>query len=259
MTPLDRAHAAMSAAPGEAALRLAFFDRMAGAELFLLLEDEAGGETVRPAVFPVDGGRFVLAFDTEERLTEFVGGEAPFAAMTGRSLAAMLAGQGLGLGLNLGLAPSSELIGPDAVDWLAETLGHAPAEVVERPEEVLAPAGLPEPLIAALDAKLAGAGGLARCAYLVAVRYGGGRRAHLLGVVDPVPGAEAALARAVGEALAFSGIEAGTLDVGFFAASDPASARLARVGLRFDLPEPDAPDVPGASPGTDPDRPPRLR
>ena len=265
MTPLDAAHAAMEAAPEDAALRLRFYDRLAAAELFLLLEAEAAGDTIRPRMFPLDDGPVVLAFDLEERLTAFVGGQAPYAALSGRALAGMLAGQGIGLGLNLEVAPSAILLDAASVGWLADTLAHVPDEVEERPEEVSAPAGLPEALISALDGRLALAEGLARMAYLVGVTYGGGRRSHLLAFVEPVPGAEPSLARAVGEALTFSGVEAGSLDVGFFRPSDPICARLARVGLRFDLPEaPEAPEapvasVPGADPGMDPARPPRLR
>jgi len=60
--------------------------------------------------------------------------------------------------------------------------------------------------------------------------------------------------------LRFSGLEAAALDVGFFRASDPVAARLARVGLRFDLPKPETPaQVPGSAPGRDPDKPPRLK
>jgi hypothetical protein len=68
------------------------------------------------------------------------------------------------------------------------------------------------------------------------------------------------LARLVGEALSFSGLEAGTLDVGFFRSDEPVAERLLRVGLRFDLPDLQDPQS-GApmAPGTDPDRPPRLR
>ena len=96
-------------------------------------------------------------------------------------------------------------------------------------------------------------------AYLVAATYAGGRRGHLMAFVDTLPGAEPSLARAVGDALTFSGVEAGSLDVGFFRASDPVAARLARVGLRFDLPEaPKADRVPGSAPGMDPDAPPRA-
>lgn len=260
MTPLDQAHAAMDAAPEDDRLRLTFYDRLAAGELFILLEVEAEGDRIRPAIFPVGGQRFALVFDREERLTAFSEGAAPYAALSGRALAALLAGQGIGLGVNLGVAPSSILIEAASVDWLAATLAEAPEEVEERPQEITPPANVPEPLLTALDARLAAAEGLARMAYLVGVVHAGGQRGHLIGFVDAVPGAEPALARAVGAALTFSGIEAGQLDVGFFRASDPMAARLARVGLRFDLPQaPAAAADPGAAPGMDPDRPPRLR
>ena len=160
--------------------------------------------------------------------------------------------------MNLGVAPSAILIPPQAVDWLADTLAQAPAEVEARPTELTPPAGLPERLLESLDAKLAIAAGLAHSAYLAGVTYEQGQRAHLLAFIDPVPGAEPSLARAANEALTFSGIEAGAIDVGFFAANDPMAARLARVGLRFDLPTPQVAAAPGA-PGMDPERPPKLR
>ena len=259
-TPIDEAHAAMEAAPENDALRLRFYDRLAGSELVLLLEAEPEGDRIRPAIFPVEGSRFALVFDREDRLTAFAEGPAPYAALSGRALAGMLAGQGIGLGVNLGVAPSSILIEAASVDWLAATLSAAPEEVEERPEELAAPVGLPEAVLTALDRRLASAEGLARMAYLVAATYAGGRRGHLMAFVDPLPGAEPSLARAVGDALTFSGVEAGSLDVGFFRAADPVAARLARVGLRFDLPEAPKPEpVAGTAPGMDPDRPPRLR
>lgn len=260
MTPLDQAHAAMEAAPEDGAARLRFYDRLAGSEMFLLLDAEPEGARIRPALFPVEGQSFALVFDREERLTEFVGGAAPYAALSGRRLAEMLAGQGIGLGVNLEVAPSSILIEAASVDWLAATLADGPEEVEERLEEITAPTGIPESLLTALDARLAAAEGLARMAYLVGATRAGGCRGHLMAFVDAVPASEPALARAVGAALTFSGIEAGSLDVGFFRASDPVAARLARVGLRFDLPQaPEAERVPGSAPGMDPAAPPRLR
>ena len=202
----------------------------------------------------------MLVFDREERLAEFAGKAVPYAALSGRIVAQMLAGQGIGLGVNLEVAPSSILIPAAAVDWLWGTLGLAPDEVEQGIEEFTAPAGLPEGLLTALDAKLATAAGLAASAYLVGVRYTGGGTGHLLGFVDAKEAARPALAKAAGEALTFSGIEAGAMDVGFFAASDPVAAKLARAGLRFDLPEPEAPqEYKPVKPGSDPDAPPRLK
>ena len=261
MTALDLAYQAMVAAPeGEDAPRLRFYERLADGEIIVLLETEAEGETLTPRVFDLEDGPVVLIFDTEGRLGQFTGVPAPYAALPGRVVAQMLAGQGIGLGINLGVAPSSMLLPDFAVDWLAETLAHGPEETEALPEAFGVPKGLPQSLVEGLDAKLARAGGLAAHALLAAVTYQGGRQGHMLAFVDAQPGAEAALARAASEALTFSGVEAGEMDVAFLTTGTPVTEAMARVALRFDLPEPvaEAPAAPSA-PGMDPAQPPRLR
>ncbi|MGR3484127.1 MAG: SseB family protein [Paracoccaceae bacterium] len=250
MTPLDRAVAAATDEAGT----LALHDLLAGTELFLALDAEPVGDAISPMVVEAEGAAFILAFDRPERLTDFTGGPTPYAAMTGRTLVATLTGQGVAL--NLG-TKGETLLSPDQVAWLRDTLGVAPVQDAARIEELSAPSGLPEALVAALDRKLAGAAGLARAAWLSAVRYEGGAASHLVAFVDAAEGAEAPLAQAVAEALTFSGLEAGALDVTFLRAADPAAAHLARVGLRFDLPEATRPARPPAPPGMD--GPPKLR
>ena len=257
VTFLDAAHAAVSADPENEVLRLRFFERLADGEMVLLLEREAVGENLEPKVFELEEGPVVLVFDREERLASFTGGIAPYAALPGRVIAGLLKGQGIGLGVNLGVAPSSMLLPPEALDWLAETLEGGPEEVEAVPEEFVAPR-VPEALVTTLDAKLARAGGLAAGAVLAGVVYQGGRRGHMLAFLDAAPGAEGALARAMSEALVFSGLEAGELDVAFLEAGEPAAVAMVRVGLRFELPVAETPAAPGA-PGMDPARPPKLR
>lgn len=260
LTPLDSAHTAMTDAPDDDTARLRFYERLADSELFLLLSEEVKGDNIQPEMFNVADGSFVLAFDRQERLAEFAERPAPYAALSGRVIAGLLAGQSIGLGLNLNVAPSSILIPADAVDWLHQTLGHAPDEVEAKITSFSAPAGLPEVLITALDTKLATATGLATSAYLVGVQYEGGGQGHLLGFVDTLEGAQTALAKAVNEALTFSGIEAGALDVGFFKATDPVAAKLAKSGLRFDLPKPAIRETAQpVAPGSDPEKPPILK
>lgn len=260
ITLLDAAHAAVLADPDNESLRLRFYERLADGELFLLLEKEAEGDTLEPRVFDLEAGSFVLVFDREERLAAFSGGIAPYAALPGRVIAGLLKGQGIGLGVNLGVAPSEMLLPAEAMDWLADTLDHGPEEAEALPEQFHAPKGLPDQLITGLDGKLARAGGLAVAALLSSVTWRGGRRGHLLAFIDAVEGAEPALARAANEALVFSGVEAGEFDVVFLRAADPAAAAMARVSLRFDLPEPPrAESHAPKAPGTDPDAPPKLR
>jgi hypothetical protein len=258
MTPIDAAHEAMEAAPEDDAARLRFWGSVAESELFLMLAEESVDGQVTPAEVEVEGQRFVLAFDREERLATFAGGVVPYAALSGRRLAGMLAGQGMGIALNPDVAPSAMLIGPEAVDWLSGMIADGPATAEQRIEEVFAPKGLPQEVIVALDRRLAAAGGMAQAAWLVLARYEGGGRGQVLAIAGALPGAEAALAETVAEALRFSGVEAGALDVTFVAADSPVVARFARVGLRFDLPTPAMPAAPGA-PGMDASRPPRLK
>ena len=259
-TSLDHAHAAMEAESEADAPRLRFYDRLAEAELFLMLAREAEGDQAEPELFDLGDARFVLVFDTEDRLGDFAGRVVPYAALSGRSIVGMLAGQGIGIALNPEVAPSSILLPSEAVDWLAETVAQGPSETEARPEELRAPGVLPDGLLEAIDAKLRTASGLARRGYLAEVVYDTGVRGHLIGFTGAKPGAEGALARAIQEALIFSGLEAAALDVVFLRDSDPVTAQLARVGLRFDLPEPEAPArVERVAPGSDPEKPPILR
>lgn len=256
-TELDVAHAAMEASPEDDALRLAFHERLVEGELYLALEREALGEEIEPRVFEVEGQHFVLVFDRAERLAQFAGGAAPYAALPGRELARMLAGQGIGLAVNLEVASSATLLPAESVDWIAETLAEGPQEEEARISEVFPPHALPQALVTGLDRKLARASGLARMAYLAGVVYETGAQGHVLAFVGAEDGAERVLAAAVSEALTFSGVEAGSLDVLFLPPTAPLAAALARHGLRFDLPQPEQPGE-QSPPGMDPEKPPRL-
>lgn len=258
MTEIDTAHGAMMANEEDDLARLRFFERLAESELFMLLEGEAEGDQISPAMFEAEDQQFVLIFDREERMVEFYGKIAPYAALSGRGMAQMLEGQRIGMALNMGVAPSAMLIPAEAVDWLAQTLGSDPEEVEGQITELTAPTGLPETLLEALDRKLATAAGLALDAYLCGVTYEGGGRGHMLAFVGTEPGAEGALTAAVNEALVFSGIDAGMLDVAHLEGGDPVSERVAKVGLRFELPSLQMPQTPGANPGMDPNKPPKL-
>ena len=257
-TALDAAHAAMAADPDDDAARLRYYARLADTEMFLLLEAEAAGGTLAPRVFPLDDGPVVLAFDSEERLAAFAAGPAPYAALPGRVIAAQLAGQGIGLGVNLG-AGAAMLLPAEAMGWLAALLDRAPQTAAARPRAVHPPGALPEALMAALETKLARAWGLAAGAVLAGVEYDDGRRGHLLAFLGAAPGAEAALARAAGEALTFSGLDAGEMDVAFLDRADPVAAAMGRVGVAIALPAPPTPAAPAAPRPPGMDAPPRLR
>jgi len=261
---LETAMAQMQAAPDDTALRLRFHSELLDTELFLLLADEAGGPTLRPKVFDLSDGQAVLVFESEAQLAGFAGRVVPYAALPGRVLVSVLEGAGQGLSLLVNPdSPHAELLPPEAIDWLAATLkasGPTEAEAVpERFGPVDLPAGVLALLLPALERRLHHLPGLS-AAILASVVWRGGGRGYVLALGGVAPAMRTPLARAVAEALELSGLETGALDIVFPDARSMDA--IAAVGLAL-APEPHAPppaeQVPGAAPGMDPSRPPRLR
>lgn len=262
MTALDRAYAAMQR--GGEPEALAFWHILADAELFLVLEREAVGEGMTPRVFDLADGPLLLAFDSEERLAGFSAAPVPYAALPGRVVAGQLAvqrtGPKLGLGLNLGTgAPSEAILPAEAMAWLAQMLTQGDPEPTEARIVRLAAPHLPPGLLAALSGLLP----VGVSAALAQADYGGGGRGHLLAVSRLAPPDEVRLARAVTEALAFSGFDAASLDLVFL---DPQAALFGQIAVAGQVLEPvaqaaavEAAAVVRQGPGTDPNRPPRLK
>jgi len=256
-TPLDLAYIAMQENEAQAP---AFYARFLEAELFLLLEGEMAGDEAQPMVMDTSDGALVLVFDLEERMAAFSDTPSDYVALSGRRIARMLAGQGVGIGLNLGEAPSAMVLPVEAVEWLAEAAMGEDEAVEAKPLEISKPVGVPEALIVALDGKLANMGGVVGAAHLVSVKYEGGAAGHMLALVNVPEAAKTGVSEALSEALRFSGVEAGQLDLAFLAPEDPHLESFVRAGLGFEIPDLILPKTPAPlAPGMDPDKPPILR
>lgn len=257
-TPLDRAHARMIERGEDEDARRAFFAAVAATDLVAWLEAEPapGAAGVRPMIAEIDGGQVALAFDTEARLAEFVGGPAAVATLPGRELAALLAAEGVSLALNPEVAPSAILLPPEALSWIGEA---APvAQTAAARIAGIAPPDAPAALLDALSGVLPGLAGRARRAALARARFDDGTEGLVLALEGVAADQQPAVGAALAEALGRAGLGAQALSVLFPAEGAEIMARIARTGLSAEVPAPAA--APGtAPPGTDPDRPPRLR
>lgn len=268
-TGLDGAMRQMAASPEDTTARLAFHAELSRAEVFVLLDSEVTGDRMIPRVFDLSDARAVLAFGSEMQLADFAGAAAAYAALPGRVLVSMLASEAEPLSLLIGPnVDHAALLDPQTLAWLDQTLSApAPSEAQATPERFTAP-NLPPAVLAllvpALERRLSGVPGLGAVLLAGAV-WQGGARGHVLALSGLPDTAHAPIARAIVEALSLSGLEAGALDVVF----PPATAMQAirAVGLMLtpapfvpsdeQIISPDSP--PGANPGLDPNRPPRLR
>lgn len=260
-TPIDIAHAAHAAAPADDRLHMRFLERVLDAELFVLLEGEADTERPQPRIFSLENGRFVLAFDTDERLAEFLDVPEPYMALSGRALVGALAGQGVGLALNAGTAASETLLSAEAIAWMAEATGAEPLESEALPRDLATPVSVPDGLLDALGPKILAMTEMIDAAYLSSAHYADGSDGLILAVTGTPQAARGRVARAIAEAVQFGGFDGLRLDVTFLDADASAMARITEVSLRIEMPEDQrsGDGGPAMAPGTDPDRPPRLR
>jgi len=171
MTPIDIAFSEMEANESNDNARLRFYERLIDCELFMLLEAESDGQSIKPDLFEVENEQVALVFDKEDRLADFSNSIVPFVALSGRTIISLIEGKNISLGLNLSVAVSSIILPPNVISWMAKTISKGPTLSEAKIKEVLPPRTLPESVVSALDTKLATMVGYADIAYLAEVIY----------------------------------------------------------------------------------------
>ncbi len=252
MSALDAAHAAMMADPEDEAARRDYYGLIAASELYLLLEAEPQADHAAPLVLETEDGKLALAFDSDVRLGGFVEAPMPHLVLSGRAIVGMLAGQGIGVAINPGAETDYVLTG-DVLDWMREAASESPDLAGAMPDRLFAPKSASQAFLKALDQRLAMLAGVVRTAWLGEDTEGG----LVLVLTGVTPERQGAVAALMAEARNFAAPEHG-LGVVFAEGGAALETRLANVALRFDLPQPPEPPAHKA-PGTDPERPPRLR
>lgn len=234
---------ALGETPREADLRR-YYQALLASDLLLPLAGEAG-ENITPHMVDFEGEAHALAFADEASLAAFFAEGAERIELSGSALVAMLAAENLGLALNPGLEAGQFFLEPSAVRWLLE----GGAEAGEKEIEFKALGDVPPDALAQILDAIGTLGGRAERAVL-AGRADGGLALVLVG-------ADEAIAPELGQLLAL--VEAGaTLDLVFMDGAAFAASGLAQIGLALEVPEVVQPRE-LAAPGSDPEKPPKLR
>lgn len=229
-TELDLARQRARVGGDDPKAQLQFNHCFADTELFLLLECAAKPNAISPLLFPVEGVSYGLVFDLPERLAEFSEIPVDYIALPGRAIVALLADRGVGIGLNLGVAPSSYLMPPAAVDWMARILdqpmgpGSAPIRSLAEPGQV------PSSLIQTIGNILAQAHAPPGTVYLARATYADGDSGHLLVVVGLPDGAEPILRQTLAETISFAGLDIGRFDLIFVEPGTELADRAGQIG-----------------------------
>ena len=238
---------------------LQFYNALLDAQLFLLLHEEAQEETLSPQTQDIESSTYVLVFDNEAKLVDFCGDVAPYAAVTGRVLIEMLAGQDTGLAFNPNAYGSETLLSKDIVDWLSEMTSQAPKLSTAKPKTFFPLGPKVEKTAVMLHEKLANSAYLAQNFYLCGVEYEDASCGILLAITGANDSSEKALAKAAHEAFVFGGSKKMVFDVVFLEENDKALAAIKRQSLQLQFKQKKVETrTQRPNPGGDPYRPPKL-
>lgn len=255
LTALDHAHAA---ADDSDEARARFYALLLETPLCVPVEPQPEGTALKPVVFALEDGPVALGFDDDARMAAFFEAPTDYVTLPGRALAALLAEAGLGLGLNLGDAPSASLLDAALLRWLAAEMGgELDAAELDGPLTVAAPAGATPGLLAALAERLAAFPGMAAGAWMVRVGADGaaGRLAVLLLPADAAVRGAQALAAELGRAAAPHAPTGEDVTVGVLTRAHPLLDPARRLGVDLLT----APKAPRPTPAPTAPRPPVLR
>lgn len=237
MKQLNKVFKEMSQNPENNDARLNYYGVLADTNLFLLLEQEPSNEILEPKFIQLEGKNFALAFDSEESLSEFYGEAAAFAQITGRVLAKMLLEEKIGLGINLGVSEGELLLPYEVVEWFVNVLDETPDLVQANPKKFLPANAFPEIMFQALQEKLEPAVGLFDEIWICAVEYNEDEISHLICLMGAQKSAQQAIVKSINEALFFTDINLGNIDVAHFNYDDEACSKIRAIGVKLEFPQ----------------------
>ena len=254
-TRMDRAYQHMQSLPDNDTAGLRFYETFSDANLSVLINADLSMQ-----VFETSQGKIVLAFDTDDRMAEFVSEPTEFMKIPGRELVMRLLGTDTGVGLNLNVAPTSQILTPEILVWLSDLLSVDSTLLQDQAVGFTANCQSSSDDIAAISSRLENFAGRVSAAYMCGISYSDGVTADALIVVDCDPSVEADLFTAVIETQKFAENNATDLAIKFITSSNPTLSEIRRIGQEIHIPKtiPSHPAQP-KPPGMDPDKPPILR
>lgn len=190
MTSLDESYVTAMQTKQEAV----FYDAFLKATIFIAIADSptsesttraGSNETISPIVIESHGEKYIMLFDTRERLAAWAKREVGCAALPGHAIVEMM-GTEFHWALNVGTDYMKTFV-PDEIAWLKQNLTKAQAESVPAGTKVLigAPAKVPSGLVEALLETISSRNPEVQSAYLGEVFYvRDGEKPHLALVID---------------------------------------------------------------------------
>ena len=214
-----------------------FYESLAEARIFVLLDPDAGADATEPKVFALKGTSYLLAFEAPEQADDLTGDHTQTSQAMGMDIIKLLRGRGIGLGLNLSGTNSATLISSDTIDMICAYFdGQAGDDLVPDADTgqfkaLLSPKNFPDTLQNAISERLSALASRFSKALLLKAEYDGAQTGFLLAFSGADEADRSALVTVVEAAVREVGRSDFALDVAFLSDGDPLASRIEKVGF----------------------------
>lgn len=260
LSRLDTAYANMQNPDGDETAELRFYETFCDCVLTVLIVEDEAQDKIQFDIFETSQGALVLAFDSEDRMAEFIEKPTGFINMPGRELLQMLSDQQLGIGLNLAVAPSSQILEKATLDWVRDVIGSESMVKMDKISSLKPATNISPSLSQNLAMRLQAFYGFVESVLICDVTYEDGYAGTAFFVLNCDPDTEANLFAMLMETQRFSSRDDSEIAIQFIQTNSPNIDDIRAVAQEVKpLPRSAKSISTPKAPGRDPAKPPKLR
>ena len=234
---IDELYSHLYSEPSNVNRKLEFYQRILGNDFLVVLENSEFGEDLRPCIFDTQQGKFLLCFENNEKLTNFITQETTHALLSFKEIIKLIKNKKIGIALNPG-DQSGVLLDLESVGWIDQVISTGPAEELSSiPIKFEFPNLVDECLFDNLQIAVQKLSGMTKKVVLARAHYKDFSVSYFLGFIDSPQLFHELIREGVLDIVKLDKSDNIFVDVAFLSSSTELASQLVANGLRIKLPK----------------------
>lgn len=234
---IDELYSLLYSEPSNTDRKLEFYQRILGDDFLVVLENSDFEEDLQPYIFDTHEGRFLLCFENNNKLTNFVTSETSHALFPFKEIIKAIKNKKIGIALNLG-DQSGVLLDLKAVDWIDKVISTGQAEELSStPIKFEFPNLVDGILFDNLKLAVKKLSKMTKKVVLARARYKDLSVSHFLGFIDSPQVFHELIKERVLDIVKLDKSDSVFVDVAFLSSSTELASQLIESGLIITLPK----------------------